>query len=45
MEAASFGKKIGTGLVRPCHYEVLEINSVSLRGFIFVADAGKRCGR
>jgi L-ascorbate metabolism protein UlaG (beta-lactamase superfamily) len=38
-EAARLGKKIGAGLVVPCHYEMFEFNTVSPRGFVTTANA------
>ncbi len=38
-EAAKLGKKIGAGLVIPCHYEMFEFNTVSPRGFVAAAEA------
>jgi L-ascorbate metabolism protein UlaG (beta-lactamase superfamily) len=38
-EAAQLGKKIGVGLVIPCHYEMFEFNTVSPQGFVAAATA------
>jgi len=37
-EAAQLGKRIGAGLVIPCHYEMFEFNTVSPEGFVRAAE-------
>ena len=38
-EAARLGRRIGAGLVVPCHYEMFEFNTVSPDGFVRAARA------
>jgi L-ascorbate metabolism protein UlaG (beta-lactamase superfamily) len=37
-EAANLGKRIGAGVVIPCHYEMFQFNTVSPQRFVAVAD-------